>query len=178
MRVCINVGHGGSRHDPGAVNQRYNVTEHDFNEMLALLVFDDLEMEGFQPFIMSQSKGFRALPAEINECSPDVIISLHSNGFYKNVSGSECLYYSTSCKSKWLAESIQVHMGKITVDRGCKPKRKGDRGNGLLRRTNAPCVIVEPFFITTDSEYLWAAKSIDLIADAICKGVSDWHEKF
>ena len=60
-------------------------------------------------------------------------------------------------------------------DRGIKPKTSEDRGGYLLRYTNAPCVIAEPFFIDNDSDLARAQedKDIDELAVAYAKAIEE-----
>ena len=101
-----------------------------------------------------------------------MVISLHSNAFNQSAKGAETLYWPTRKKGCRLAQCIQNELVKLgRTDRGIKP-----RDNlYLLRKTAAPCVIVEPFFIDNDSEYEWAIANIDKLALAISEGVNNYE---
>ena len=164
MKVVINVGHGGG--DCGAVNQSSGHTEHQYNLSLSSALKSHLSKDGFEVDIVIQNK-LNGLPTKINALNPDFIISLHSNAFNTKAKGSECLYHPSSKKGLLLAESIQREIVKLgRVDRGVKP-----RDNLLiLRKTNAPCVIIEPFFIDNDDEHQWAISNVDALAKAVSIG--------
>ena len=63
-------------------------------------------------------------------------------------------------------------------DRGLKPcvaaykGNAGDRGGHLLQYTNMPCVIVEPFFIDSDSSYELAVCKFSELAEAYAVGIA------
>jgi N-acetylmuramoyl-L-alanine amidase len=90
-------------------------------------------------------------------------------------SGTEVLYYHTSQKGKQMAEILQNHL--VTYlglkDRGIKPKSAEDRGGYLLRYTNAPCVIAEPFFIDNDQDLSVAMLNKSGLADAYIKAIDE-----
>ncbi|EGU35072.1 N-acetylmuramoyl-L-alanine amidase, partial [Vibrio scophthalmi] len=69
--------------------------------------------------------------------------------------GTETLYYHTSKKGKALAGAVQKHIVKALGlrDRGIKSRQAEDRGGYLLRYTQAPCVIVEPGFLSNDYDF-------------------------
>lgn len=91
------------------------------------------------------------LPGEINQINPDIIIEVHLNSVGNDtVDGSEVLYWNTSKTGKNIASIIQKHLVlelKLN-DRGLKAIKLEDRGANLLRKTKAPAVIVEGFFIS------------------------------
>jgi N-acetylmuramoyl-L-alanine amidase len=65
------------------------------------------------------------------------------------------LYYHSSENGKKIAEIFQKNIVSCLElpDRNVKPKHTEDRGGYLLRYTNAPCIISEPFFIDNDNDY-------------------------
>ncbi|RLA73014.1 MAG: hypothetical protein DRG78_23085, partial [Epsilonproteobacteria bacterium] len=62
------------------------------------------------------------------------------------------------------------------ADRGVKPKSSEDRGGYLLRYTNAPCIISEPFFIDNDDDLAKAKKKIKGLTSAYAKAINDIAE--
>ncbi|MCP4503027.1 MAG: N-acetylmuramoyl-L-alanine amidase, partial [Deltaproteobacteria bacterium] len=116
---------------------------------------------------------YRALPKQINEHHPDLVVSLHCNAFNKKATGTETLYYHASTEGKRMASLLQRKIVDVLglADRGIKPKHSEDRGGYLLRETNAPCVLAEPFFIDNNKDLKIAqANHSDLVrayADAI-----------
>jgi len=71
------------------------------------------------------------------------------------------LYYHKSKISKQFADILQQKFVKFLelTDRGSRGKTSEDRGGYLLKKTQAPCIIAEPFFIDNDNDY----KKIGLI---------------
>ena len=57
-------------------------------------------------------------------------------------------------KGKQIAELFQENMLHILElpNRGVKGISVEDRGGNLLRYTNAPCVLIEPFFIDNNND--------------------------
>lgn len=158
MRVAVVIGH--QEGSVGASNSSYDMSEFEFNRMLA----HDIE-HNFMKFnaideivVVYRETTYQDLPIQINELKPDLVVSLHCNAFNTEASGCEMLYYHTSEKGKEVARILQntLVQGLDNKDRGIKLKRSEDRGGYLLRYTNAPCVICEPFFIDNDEEYVRA----------------------
>jgi N-acetylmuramoyl-L-alanine amidase len=102
---------------------------------------------------------YKGLPDDINKINPDFFISMHCNaaaeGYTGKWNGVETLYYYKSKKSKKVAEILQKNMVKAFSfkNRGILSRATEDRGGTLLRYTNMPGVIAEPFFIDNDSAY-------------------------
>jgi len=172
LTVALVIGH--KKESPGASNKKSKVTEFDFNEPLVKDVACLLEERSVNVSIVYRDT-YRDLPAKINKAKPDLIISFHANAFNEIASGTETLYYRGSVKGQEFAEKIQRAMVQEMKlpNRGCKPRSVDDRGGYLLRYTNAPCVILEPFFIDNDDNLERAqVKAPDLaeaIADCIYK---------
>lgn len=149
MVCALVVGHKHS--SPGAVNEDSGITEFEFNDELAR------DIEAKQSDVIIQRvyrRTYRSLPQDINEMAPDFVVSLHCNAFNKRSSGSEVLYYHRSETGKQMAEILSVKLADALKnrDRGIKPRSAEERGGYLLRYTQAPCVIGEPFFIDNDEE--------------------------
>lgn len=158
MRVAIVIGH--HEQDKGADNASYEANEFEFNQALA----HDIEHKFFDLNLIDEivvayrETSYQDLPIQINALKADLIVSLHCNAFDTHANGCEMLYYHKSVKGKEVARIFQnnIVQGFDNKDRGIKPKRSEDRGGYLLRFTNAPCIICEPFFIDNDEEYLKA----------------------
>jgi N-acetylmuramoyl-L-alanine amidase len=168
-KICaLVIGHKKS--SPGAVNLETGLTEFDFNEALALRI------EG-KPTLTEVRRIYRRtykdLPGDINQLSPDFIVSLHCNAFNRKVSGTEVLYYHKSQKGKIIAEILlETLVGHLKLpDRGVKPKTSEDRGGYLLKYTNAPCVIAESFFIDNNDNLARAQEDFEGLADAYAKAI-------
>jgi len=59
-------------------------------------------------------------------------------------------------------------------DRGIKPKDVEDRGGYLLRYTNAPCVIVEPCFMSNTQELKDFMYKKNKYYEAIVEGIKEF----
>jgi len=168
MRVALVIGHTEKKF--GAENKELGVTEFELNMAEAKRVKELLDEEDFG---VASGIVFRdtyaSLPKKINNLSPDFIISFHHNSFDETSTGTETLFYKTSTKGKTLAEVMQRNIVKALGyrDRGVKPKDIEDRGGYVLKYTDAPCVIVEPCFMSNTEEL----KNFIARQDEYCKGI-------
>lgn len=176
MKIILNIGHGGS--DPGATGAD-GTDEHVFNrDELAPRLIRELEAAGHTVKTIIQKNSFGELPARINAEKPDIILSLHFNCHNGLATGTETLFWLTSKRSRRLAECIQKRIVAALAlpDRGIKGLLIG-RGSALLRRTNAPCVILEPFFGDNPHNLTRARARIRELAMGIAAGVADFAAK-
>jgi len=158
-RLCaLVIGH--KKRSPGAMNAKTNLSEFDFNEDLALRIESKVTKAEVQRVYR---RTYKELPDDINGLKPDFILSLHCNAFDGKVSGTEVLHYHRSEKGKRMAEIVLNHLVEHLKlrNRGIKPRTAEDRGGYLLRYTEAPCVIAEPFFIDNDNDLARAQEDID-----------------
>lgn len=162
MKVALVIGHKPS--SPGAKNEKLDMTEFEFNSNLADDISKELSTAGIEHEIVFRDT-YKDLPDKINSVEPDCIVSLHCNAYDTRATGTEVLYYHASEKSKDMAEVFQKHMVEALKirNRGTLERHSEDRGGYLLRYTNAPCIISEPFFIDNDSD---------------CKVVLDHYDDF
>lgn len=170
-KLCVLViGHKKSF--PGAVNERAGLTEFDFNENLAIRIEKKIKETKVQRIYR---RTYKALPGDINQVNPDFTVSLHCNAFNQKATGTEVLYYYKSQTSKNIAEVLQRHLVECLKlpDRGIRPKSSEDRGGYLLRYTNAPCVIAEPFFIDNDHDLARAQEDLDGLASAYANAIDE-----
>lgn len=159
MRICIVVGHRKS--SQGAINRNQNDTEFKYNNKLAAEISSLCKHTCFIVHRDDTKDGYSKLPGKVNEFDCDLVISLHCNAFNEVAKGHEVLYWNTSSKGKEYALKLNsaIHRALQTSDRGIKPKYSGDRGALILQKTKAPCVLLEPFFIDNDIDYLNAINS-------------------
>jgi len=156
-RCALVIGHRADR--PGACNKTYNICEFEFNSKLVNNIMasfaDPIEPNVNIELIKVLRRTYKELPNDINKLNPDFIVSFHCNAFNGKTSGTETLYYYKSEKSRKAAEIFQKNLVKALnlPDRGIKGKGEEDRGGYLLKNTNAPCVLIEPFFIDNDKEF-------------------------
>lgn len=148
-KVVVVVGH--SFYEKGAVNKKINIHEYDLCMKVALNLFSREKWKDIDLILKSRNSSYIELPKEINSLNPDYIIELHLNSVSdENIQGSEHLYFHSSIKGKKIAEVFQKNCVDIfkLKNRGILPRKKGERGSEILEKTNAPCIITEPFFIS------------------------------
>lgn len=169
--IVIDAGHGG--HDPGAVGNR--LKEKDRALTYALKLGKELERLGFKVIYTRTTDEFIELRDRSrisNNANATIFISIHLNSFSKaSANGVETLYYPTSSKGKKLATDVQnaiVSAGLCNSDRGIK-----SRGNlSVLKRTNAPAILIELGFISNAKDVQLMADKEDEIVQAIARGIS------
>lgn len=148
--VCIVVGHKPT--SGGAVNATMGLSEYDYNQPLAGMIADLLHRRNIRPVVLYRDS-YTNLPADINRVDPDYCIELHCNSNADtSIKGTATLYWHTSVKGKALANRIQSAMVGLFGDnnRGIKPLTADSRGAHVVQKTAAPCVLLEPFFISND----------------------------
>ena len=176
QKLCaLVIGHKKS--SPGAVNLSSGLTEFDFNEDLARRIEAKVKLAKVQRVYR---RTYNELPGDINALNPDLVLSLHCNAYNQTVSGTEVLYYYKSQLGREIAAVILEHLVQHLdlPNRGVKGHTAEDRGGYLLRYTNAPCVIAEPFFIDNDNDLARARQDLDGLAgayanaiDSVCESV-------
>ena len=151
-KICVIIGHGGK--DYGAINPDTKDTELKYNTYIANKLEDLLLEKGYNVKVYSRGHAKVEDVTYLNNFKFDLFISLHCNSFNRVASGTEMLYWNKSNKSKRLAEIMQSEVVNTLglTNRGTKPKKMGDRGAYLLKKTNAPCIICEPFFIDNNND--------------------------
>jgi N-acetylmuramoyl-L-alanine amidase len=168
-KLCaLVIGH--KKYSHGAVNAKANLSEFDFNEDLARYIEGKIQGTDIQRIYR---RTYKELPEDINALRPDFIVSLHCNAFNGKVSGTEVLYYHKSEKGKRMAEILLNHLVKHLKlpNRGIKPKTSEDQGGYLLRYTDAPCIIAEPFFIDNDKDLARAQEDMDGLVAAYAAAI-------
>jgi len=178
-KVALIVGH--SPESPGAINQNYGMSEFEFNGPLAHAVAQNLIAVGHEPLIIYRDT-YADLPEKVNKTEADIAVSLHCNAFNEDPNGTETLYYNGSSKGFLLASCIQEQIVNCLglKDRGLKAceaaheGKAGDRGGHLLQGTKMPCVIVEPFFIDSDTSLELANHKFDELVDAYTQGIANY----
>ena len=175
MKKCaLVIGH--KKTSPGASNKEAALTEFQFNDELAIeieKIVSDVDVQRVY------RRTYKTLPDDINELSPDFIISLHCNAFNETASGTEVLFYHRSKKGKLIAEILNKKLVDALglKNRGERPKSTEDRGGSLLKNTNAPCVIAEPFFIDNNSDLKIAQEKRDALVKAYADGIVEIASK-
>jgi N-acetylmuramoyl-L-alanine amidase len=168
-KLCaLVIGHKKS--SPGAGNERAKIHEFEFNDDLAILIGKKTHNTRIQRVYR---RTLEELPADINGLNPDFVLSLHCNSYNGRASGTEVLYYHRSKIGKGIAKILLKHLVAFLGlrDRGIKGKTSEDRGGYLLRYTNAPCVIAEPFFIDNDQDLARARDDLEGLALAYARAI-------
>lgn len=172
VKTCaLVIGHKKS--SPGAVNQSQHLSEFDYNEQLALEIEASLSDNKKVKVQRIYRRTYSTLPDDINALNPDFIICLHCNAFNTKATGTEVLFYHRSKKGKKFAKVLDKNLVKALelTNRGIKAKTTEDRGGYLLKQTNAPCLISEPFFIDNNHDLEVAESKRTELVNAYVKSI-------
>ena len=176
MKIALVIGHKAN--SPGACNTNKGICEFPFNEQLiknlAARVANKHEID------IVYRDTYQGLPAKINALNPKFIVSFHCNAFNTKATGTETLYYHKSSKGAEMAKIFQKNMidALHLTDRGIIPRSTEDRGGYLLRYTNAPCVLIEPFFIDNDSDYDTVINNYETFLSALERSLDECSNLF
>lgn len=172
MKVALVVGHKLS--SPGACAED-GTCEFTFNDKLVNNVATMLNNINIDVVVVYRTKKFSELPEAINAENPDLIVSFHCNAYDTKASGTEVLYYHKSITSKAVAYIFQDNIVNCLElpNRGIKARSVEERGGFLLRYTNAPCVLLEPFFIDNNNDYSVVLSKYDEFLVSIVKSVKE-----
>jgi len=163
--IALIVGH--SEKDPGAYNKDFEITEYQFNDLLAKTIRGRIVKD--PPItLLHRQTSIRELVERINALNPNLCISLHCNAATSIAEGNEVLYWHTSSKGKAIAELGCVLFSTALNNRmrGAKSIKMHDRGWYLLAKTKCPAVICEPFFIDNNDELMNALNKFTNLVDA------------
>lgn len=156
-KVAILAGH--STTDPGAVNtdksNGLTTKEYDYNSYVVNKIVEILKASSsVEPVLVKRDVPYSKLPDKVNALSPKLVLEFHCNAASNVTAGGSSTLYSGSAKSKPIAAMIQTTLLNTFKlrDRGLEALAKGDRGATLIFETNAPCFIIEPFFISNEAE--------------------------
>lgn len=181
-KVAIVVGHWPTSIDGGAYNKDMNMSEFDFNNQFAPILAEKLREQNLLPVIIYR-ESYDLLPEQVNQTEADLCVSLHCNAFDSDPHGSEVLYHHASSNGKRLAQLIQSQVVACLglPDRGVKPidydytGKANDAGGWLVEKTEMTCVIVEAFFIDSNSSLALALKKIEELASNMAKGIASYY---
>ncbi|GFI45129.1 germination-specific N-acetylmuramoyl-L-alanine amidase [Lachnospiraceae bacterium] len=160
--IVIDAGHGGA--DPGKVGVNDQL-EKDINLLVAQKLKQFLQAEGIR--VVMTREGDAGLYEEsasnkkvqdmkkrleiIEAADPLLVVSIHQNSYHEEyVNGAQVFYYTTSEKSKLLAETLQEQLRSLDPDN--KREAKGNDSYFLLKKTSKPIVIVECGFLSNREE--------------------------
>lgn len=155
-RVALCVGH--NRISQGAYGNA-GITEYVFNSEfvaeLAILLEGIVDFKVFhrepKPTYEEEQEVLHRRIAEWKGCT--LAVEFHFNSATnEDITGHEILYFSP--KGRLLALKLDKQFDRLSnKDRNIKLRDKG-AGTGFLRRGNYPCLIVEPFFASHQSNFL------------------------
>ena len=161
--VVVDAGHGGN--DPGKVGVN-GTLEKDINLEIAMLLKEVLEDEGMTVVMTRQSdvglydenssnkkmQDMKARLSMIEECKPDLVVSIHQNSFTdSSVCGPQVFYYETSASGEEAAKYLQDALNaELEIAR---PRvQKGNDNYYLLTKCSAVMVIAECGFLSNPEE--------------------------
>lgn len=149
--ICLVIGHSSGAQ--GAANPETGLTEWVYNSALANEI-----MRLFLPFhdevdcrlihrgaeYKSGTELAQAIDA-INDHEPHLTVALHCNAWNQKRAGHAVIHHPSG---KAGAELAPIFMAHIATALGNRDRRIRRRKNlGLLNKTRAPALILEPFFI-------------------------------
>jgi N-acetylmuramoyl-L-alanine amidase len=175
MKIVLDIGH--TREHPGAANGTHGIDEFTLNNIEAVGLKQMLEKDGHEVTVFYRDT-YENLPKQINALNPDIILSLHHNAAAaKEAEGTEVLHWHSSRLGQILATSLQRNICNAlgTKDRGLKPIKYDDRGGHQLGGTKAPCVILEPIFMSNDNELEMFLHKITNYQYAILNSVAEFE---
>ena len=123
-----------------------------------------------------KSTDMRNRCAKIRETKPAMAVSVHQNSYTEEyVSGPQVFYYTTSAEGKEIAGCIQNVMNKeLQIER---PREiKANDTYYILKRSEAPAVIVECGFLSNEREaaLLITDTYQQKAAESICHGIQKY----
>ncbi len=87
----------------------------------------------------------------IEDANPELVVSIHQNSYQEEyVKGAQVFYYSSSEKSRALADMIQQQLRTLNEEN--KRNAKGNDSYYLLKKTAKPIVIAECGFLSNREE--------------------------
>ena len=174
--IFIDPGHGGR--DPGAV-VRSTIFESHIVLSISQKLKSELEREGARVVMSRTGDQTVSRTSRVNQASQsgaDIFVSVHANAFtVSSANGSEVYYSSNrySNESRRLAQGVQTHLVRDlgTTNRGVKDGRIQ-----VLQTATMPAILIEPAFMTHQSDLHILQNRQDDIAKAITKGIQAYFE--
>lgn len=185
--VVVDAGHGGN--DPGKVGAN-GTLEKDINLEIAMLLKEVLEEEGMTVVMTRQSdmglydenssnkkmQDLRGRLAMIEECKPDLVISIHQNSFTDaSVCGPQVFYYEGSENGEQAAKLMQ---DALNAELGiARPRvQKANDNYYLLTKCSAVMIIAECGFLSNPEEeaLLKDDDYQERIVEALRKGICEY----
>lgn len=189
MRIVFDIGHGTDTKGKGVDNFK----EHDFNSAVALKAKELAEKQGFeilftqQPYSPEIKLGQRCdwVNAEHRKKPIDCLVSFHANASYTNpqATGWGVFYWHNSTKGKRLAELWAKYAEVLPIPKWgtgiwkCEPNTWTNFD--IVRRPVMPCILLEHFFFTNQSELekCNTPEFIQLAAEVTVKALCEYAGK-
>ena len=181
--VAIDPGHGGA--DPGAVAG--GMRESDLNLQLALKFKAEAESYGFSAVLLREDDTFLSLADRAyraNQLKPACVLSFHCNAALSPAAqGYEVFTSPGETPADSLATYIYENLDSTGPYEGRPDYDDGDPDKEarfyILRKTNAPAVLVEFGFMTNDRDLrvLRTGAYQDTFVEAVADAVSDWLQE-
>ena len=162
--VVVAVGHS-RKGDSGATTWDGSTNEHRYNLQIATQLCELLEeSELVKPVLLSNyggktySQAIRWLSDKVNSLGTvALVVELHFNSAGNpKAKGSEFLFWHSSQKGAQFAQHFSQKMTDFfptLVERGPKPIKSGQRGALFLRKLAPVCLLLEPFFGSSASDW-------------------------
>ncbi len=187
--VVIDAGHGDQ--DPGKIGVN-DALEKDVNLQIAKKIKKLLEKKKIKVIMTREDdttlaregggsqkvQDMKARVELINETKPNLAVSIHQNSYpEESVHGAQVFYFTHSAEGERAAGIMQKAL--LAVDPENSRQEKADDGYYLLRRTEAPTIIVECGFLSNREE---AGKLVDKeyqkkVAEAVVQGIEEYVKK-
>lgn len=188
ITVVLDAGHGGS--DPGKIGVN-DVEEKTVNLAIAEMVQEllkkekiDVVMTRKEDTMLTGQDGsatkvgdMKERVALINKTAPALAVSIHQNSYHQEgVKGAQVFYYSHSEDGKKAAELMQKALLGLNTENN--RKAKANDTYYLLKRTEAPTIIVECGFLSNweEAELLKSEEYQKKTAEAIVEGIKAYVE--
>lgn len=171
MNIGLNIGHFGTK---GAIGYLDEVVLN--NEVYNALK-PKLEAAGHTVVSCNDAtpKDYVSATKVANQYNLDLLISIHFNSSDKpSATGTEVLYLKGSSKGKEYAEKLSK---AISSELGVQNRGAKTTNVHIVDNSKAPCVLIEPLFVSnkSDCEKYSAEKISDAVAE--CFGYRKWDKK-
>jgi len=186
VKIGLDPGHGWGDSKTGAVGN--GLTEKDVNLEIALLTKQILENNDIEVTITregdSYDKKLYQAAEIINNESPVLVVSIHTNSGVSAASGTEACYTAgknTDEQSKRLAQLLtdSISTSLSVKNRGIYPENSESvcgRGRGRLyiHEMNAPSTIIETGFLSNPTEAELLKNNKNEYAQAIAQAILNY----